>query len=159
MEVDQAEVVGPVVGTCEIVDAAQLDAAAIDVLARQQAVTPGCLERTPYLRMLISGVETRPSDPPPPPRPVPVRCAFVDTPIHHARINAVSRLLDEHGRLLGPDEIAELGRKSPTALAPRAQLDWQRDLEPPAADEGFRVIEHIAFEPRPSGSTIAVRDD
>jgi aryl-alcohol dehydrogenase-like predicted oxidoreductase/predicted kinase len=84
---------------------------------------------------------------------VPARCIVVDTAIEQARINAVRRMLDEHGRLLGPEEIAELGRKSPTALAPRAQLDWQRELEPPVADEGFRAIERVAFEPRPCTAT------
>lgn len=84
---------------------------------------------------------------------VPVRCVLVDTPIEHARTNAVERMLEAHGRLLGPEEIAELARKHPTALAPRAQLDWQRDLEPPVMDEGFRSIERVPFERRSSTAT------
>ncbi len=84
---------------------------------------------------------------------VPVRCVVVDTTIEQARVNAVSRMLDEHGRLLGPDEMAELARKQPTALAPRAQLDWQRDVEPPVTEEGFRAIERVAFEPRAASAT------
>ncbi|HET6585657.1 MAG TPA: aldo/keto reductase [Nannocystaceae bacterium] len=75
-----------------------------------------------------------------------VRCIFADTPIEQARMNAVRRMLEEHGRLLGPDEIAKLARRQPTALAPRAQLDFQRDLEPPTADEGFCAIDRVAFE-------------
>lgn len=66
VEVAKAEVVGPIVGACEIVDAATLDEAAIDVLAREQAVNPGCIERVPYIRKLMSGVDPRPSDEPKP---------------------------------------------------------------------------------------------
>jgi aryl-alcohol dehydrogenase-like predicted oxidoreductase len=77
---------------------------------------------------------------------VPARCIVVDTPLEVARINAVTRMLDVHGKLLGPDEIDALSRLQPTALSPRAQIDWVRDVEPPVADEGFRTIECVRPE-------------
>lgn len=73
---------------------------------------------------------------------IPVRCVWLDTPIADARINAIDRILATHGRLLAPDELK---RAAKDAIPPRAQNDFERELEPPSADEGFTTIERVAF--------------
>lgn len=73
---------------------------------------------------------------------IPVRCVWLDTPIEDARINAIDRLLATHGRLLAPDELK---RAPKDAIPPRAQHDFERELEPPSADEGFTTIERVSF--------------
>ena len=57
---------------------------------------------------------------------VPVRCRYLATPIDEAYANVVSRILERHGRLLGPDELKELGKDDP-------------NLPPPAAMATFRL--------------------
>lgn len=79
---------------------------------------------------------------------VPVRCIWLDTAIEDAQVNAVARLLEQYGRLLGPAELGRGARKDPSAFGPNAQFRWRRELEPPAADEGFDAIEVVAFERR-----------
>ena len=81
---------------------------------------------------------------------VPVRCVWLDTSIEDAQVNAVARQLELYGRLLGPAEVGRGARKDPTAFAPTAQFRWRRELEPPAADEGFDAIEVMPFVRRPS---------
>src|SRR5262249_54057311 len=49
-----------------------------------------------------------------------VRCLFFDTPPEQAQVNAVLRMLDRFGRVLEPDEMDELVKTEPAALAPRA---------------------------------------
>ncbi|HSO33265.1 MAG TPA: aldo/keto reductase, partial [Labilithrix sp.] len=78
-----------------------------------------------------------------------VRCVFFDTPPHEAQHNIVQRMLDRFGRVLDPQEIATLGKAEPTALPPSALLRMTRDLEPPAADEGFAAIERVPFVRQP----------
>jgi aryl-alcohol dehydrogenase-like predicted oxidoreductase/predicted kinase len=77
---------------------------------------------------------------------VPARCVWVDTPIEMARVHAVGRMLDVHGKLLEPEEIDALSRLQPTALSPRAQIDWVRDVEAPTVDEGFRTVDVVKVE-------------
>lgn len=55
-----ASVSGEPVGSCRLVDAAELEKVAAVVLARQQAVTPGSIERPPWLVALSSGADQRP---------------------------------------------------------------------------------------------------
>jgi aryl-alcohol dehydrogenase-like predicted oxidoreductase/histidinol phosphatase-like enzyme/predicted kinase len=80
---------------------------------------------------------------------VPARCVFADTPIEEAQINAVERIWSRHGRLLEPDELKKLNRKSPAVLPPRVLFDFRRGFEDPAADEGFASIEVVEFARRP----------
>jgi hypothetical protein len=82
-----------------------------------------------------------------------VRCLFLETPLADAQVNAVLRMLGRFGRLLEPDEMRALVRREPAALAPRALQRMTRDLEPPAADEGFADVERRGFvrEPAPGG--------
>lgn len=79
---------------------------------------------------------------------VPVRCVWLKTTLEDAQVNAVQRLLSRYGRLLDPDELREAGRDDPGAFAPSVQLRHQRELEPPAPDEGFAAIDEAFFERR-----------
>jgi predicted acetyltransferase len=57
-----ASIVGSPVGSCELVDAAALEKAALHVLARQQAVTPGSIERPPWFTAMTTGADPRPEE-------------------------------------------------------------------------------------------------
>src|SRR5262249_37845789 len=74
-----------------------------------------------------------------------VRCFFLETPLKEAQVNVILRMLELWGRVIEPDELDRLARKNPAALAPHALFRMSRDLEPPAADEGFAEIEVIPF--------------
>lgn len=74
---------------------------------------------------------------------VPVRGVWFDTPLHEAQVNVIWRMLDAHGRLLTPDELRR--GKDNTTLPPVAQLRMLRELELPAADEGFAALETLSF--------------
>ena len=63
---------------------------------------------------------------------VPARCVWLDTPLAQAQVNIVERLLDG-------DEV----------LAPTSQMRTLRELEPPAADEGWAAVEHVPFTRAP----------
>ena len=75
----------------------------------------------------------------------PVRCVWLDTPLAQAQINLVERLLDHFGGLPMPDDMRELARREPGALAPAQQMRTMRELEPPSVDEGFAAVEVQAF--------------
>jgi aryl-alcohol dehydrogenase-like predicted oxidoreductase len=81
---------------------------------------------------------------------VPVRCIWLDTPLAQAQVNMVSRLLDRFGGLPAPAELQALSRREPGILTPTSQMRALRELEPPAADEGFASIEHVPFARSPS---------
>jgi hypothetical protein len=74
-----------------------------------------------------------------------VRCIWLDTPLEAAQRNAVWRLLERHGQLPEPDELAKLARSDPNAFAPTVQLRARRELEPPEPDEGFDEIQIVSF--------------
>jgi aryl-alcohol dehydrogenase-like predicted oxidoreductase len=74
-----------------------------------------------------------------------VRCVWLDTSLEDAQVNACARMLERYGRLLEPDE---LGAADPNAFPPGAQFRYRRELEPPAADEGFAAVETHRFERR-----------
>jgi aryl-alcohol dehydrogenase-like predicted oxidoreductase len=76
---------------------------------------------------------------------VPVRCVWVQTSTADAQINAVTRLLAVHGRLPGPDELRALGRTDHRFFGPDAQFRYERQLEPPAEEEGFAAIDLQPF--------------
>ncbi len=77
---------------------------------------------------------------------LPVRCVWLDTPLAQAQVNLVTRLIAHAGALPAPDELRALARREPGMLMPTAQMRAARELEPPAADEGFAVVERIEFE-------------
>jgi hypothetical protein len=74
-----------------------------------------------------------------------VRCVFFDTPLAEAQINVTLRMLERHGGLLGPQELRAAAKKDPNMLMPGALFRMVRELEPPAADEGFAAIEVQPF--------------
>ena len=74
---------------------------------------------------------------------VPVRCVIAATTLEQAQANAVARMLELHGRLLEPAELA-----AAKLIGPGAQFRYRRSYEPPRDDEGFASIEERAFAPR-----------
>jgi len=81
---------------------------------------------------------------------VPVRCIHVDTSIERARVHAVTRMLDRHGRLLSPQQMRVAVKTEPNMFGPRVQIDHQRDAEPPDPTEGFAALDVVQPEPPPS---------
>lgn len=79
---------------------------------------------------------------------VPVRCLWLTTSLEDAQANAVRRLLERYGRLLGPDELKTASRTDPGAFGPGVQLRHQRELAPPDLSEGFLRVDAVAFERR-----------
>ena len=78
------------------------------------------------------------------------RCIWLDTPLAQAQVNLVERLLDRFGSLPTPEELRARAKLEPGLLAPTSQMRALRELEPPAADEGFVDVEHVAFNRSPS---------
>jgi aryl-alcohol dehydrogenase-like predicted oxidoreductase len=75
-----------------------------------------------------------------------VRCVWVATSVEDAQVNAVSRILANHGRLLGPEEMKQAVKRDISAFAPSVQFRHQRELEPPDPAEGFSRIDVMPFE-------------
>lgn len=80
---------------------------------------------------------------------VPVRCEWIDVSLEDAQCNAIRRMIDRYGKLLGPDELRIHARDKPPALAPRALFEFRRQFEPPALDEGFTRVDRIELEREP----------
>ena len=78
------------------------------------------------------------------------RCVWLDTPLAQAQINLVERLLDRFGKLLTPEELNAAARSEPGVLSPTRQMRSFRELEAPADDEGFAVVERVPFERAPA---------
>jgi aryl-alcohol dehydrogenase-like predicted oxidoreductase len=74
-----------------------------------------------------------------------VRCLFFETALPEAQVNVVLRMIERFGRVVQPEEMTELARVDPAALAPHALSRMTRDLEPPTLDEGFADIEVVPF--------------
>jgi aryl-alcohol dehydrogenase-like predicted oxidoreductase/predicted kinase/histidinol phosphatase-like enzyme len=77
---------------------------------------------------------------------LPVRCVWLDTSVEDAQVNAVSRIIANHGRLLGPKEMKQAVKRDISAFAPTVQFRHQRELEPPDPAEGFSRIDIVPFE-------------
>ena len=80
---------------------------------------------------------------------VPTRCIWLDTPLAQAQVNLVERLLERFGSLPSPEELRAVARREPGVHAPTSQMRTVRELEPPAADEGFASVEQMRFERTP----------
>jgi aryl-alcohol dehydrogenase-like predicted oxidoreductase len=78
------------------------------------------------------------------------RCIWLDTPLAQAQVNLVERLLERFGSLPTPEALRARAKLEPGLLAPTSQMRALRELEPPAADEGFAEVEHVAFDRSPS---------
>lgn len=76
---------------------------------------------------------------------VPVRCIHLATSMREATINVVLRILERHGRLLGPDDLKELSKTDPNLPPPAALEKYNASFEPPHANEGFGAVEEIPF--------------
>jgi hypothetical protein len=76
---------------------------------------------------------------------LPVRCVWLDTPLAHAQVNLVERLLDRFGSLPTPGQIRDAGRREPWLMLPASQMRALRELEPPSLDEGFTAVETVPF--------------
>jgi hypothetical protein len=74
-----------------------------------------------------------------------VHCVHVETPLADAQINVIPKMLERFGRVLEPEELGKLARTDAAALAPHAVFRMQREVDPPAADEGFAKIERVPF--------------
>jgi aryl-alcohol dehydrogenase-like predicted oxidoreductase len=77
---------------------------------------------------------------------VPVRLIWLDIDIGDAQINAITRLIHAHGSLPMPEELRERGKTDHRYFGPDAQFRYQRDVEPPRADEGFKSVEQRVFQ-------------
>jgi diketogulonate reductase-like aldo/keto reductase/predicted kinase len=77
-----------------------------------------------------------------------VTCRVLVTSIEQAQNNAVSRILDEHGRLLEPAEM-----QAAKAIGPGAQFRYRKSYEPPRVDEGFASVKEVLFERRSRGGS------
>ncbi len=73
-----------------------------------------------------------------------VRCAWLDTPVAEAQRNAIERMLEAHGALVPPEELAR-GADDPTRLPPRAINSQAQKIEAPELDEGFASVEVVPF--------------
>ena len=85
-----------------------------------------------------------------------VRCVWLDTPLAQAQVNLVDRLLVAYETLPSPEELRSLSRTRAGVLAPTSQMRSLRELEPPAADEGFDAIERVPFVRAPAGGGTGV---
>jgi aryl-alcohol dehydrogenase-like predicted oxidoreductase/predicted kinase len=79
---------------------------------------------------------------------LPVRCVWIATGVEDAQVNAVSRIIANHGRLLGPDEMKRAAARDISAFAPSVLFRHQRELEPPDPAEGFSRIDVVPFHRR-----------
>jgi aryl-alcohol dehydrogenase-like predicted oxidoreductase/histidinol phosphatase-like enzyme/predicted kinase len=76
---------------------------------------------------------------------VPVRCIWVQASLPEAQVNAVQRMVSLYGRLLTPEEIKSVSKEDPNTFAPDVQFRYQRELEPPSPQEGFKAVEALPF--------------
>lgn len=92
---------------------------------------------------------------------LPTRCIWLSTPLVHAQVNLVERMIGRFGTLPTPEELRSLARSTPGVLTPTSQMRAFRELEPPSTDEGFARVEVVPFvraarsEPGRSGVFVA----
>jgi aryl-alcohol dehydrogenase-like predicted oxidoreductase len=74
-----------------------------------------------------------------------VRCVWLDTPLAHAQVNLVERLLERFDLLPTPEQIRDAGRREAWLMLPTSQMRALRELEPPSIDEGYTALETVPF--------------
>jgi hypothetical protein len=77
---------------------------------------------------------------------------WLNTPLAHAQVNLVERLLDRFGALPSPGELRVLARSEPGLLLPTSQMRALRELEPPMLDEGLAGVDRVAFVREPDAA-------
>ena len=94
-------------------------------------------------------------------RGVPARCVWVTTSVADAQINAITRMIEVHGRLPTVEELRTLGKDDPRFFGPDAQFRYERTVEPPVADEGFTSVDALPFvrDARPNATARAIMFD
>lgn len=75
---------------------------------------------------------------------VAIRCVWIDISLADAQRNVIERVLERRGSLPTPDEVRQFNGRD-GMITPTAQMRARRELEPPAADEGFAAVERVAF--------------
>jgi predicted kinase len=85
-----------------------------------------------------------------------VRCIWLDTPAAQAQVNLTGRILERFDGLPSPDELRRVSRSEAGILAPTSQLRTVRELEEPAADEGFAELVRVPFVRRPGPGAAGV---
>ncbi len=74
-----------------------------------------------------------------------LRCVFIDISPEDAMINACCRMIERHGRILGPKEKVD----DPGAFPVAVIYKYKKELEKPKKEEGFDVVEKVKFVRRP----------
>ena len=87
---------------------------------------------------------------------IPTRCVWLDTPLAQAQVNLVERLVERFGSLPSPEELRAVARREAGVHAPTSQMRTVRELEPPAADEGFANVERLPFTRSPGSGRAGV---
>jgi aryl-alcohol dehydrogenase-like predicted oxidoreductase len=87
---------------------------------------------------------------------VSARCIWLEAPLAQAQVNLVGRLLDRFGELPTPARLKATAHVEQGLLTPTQQMRAFRELEPPAEDEGFASVEHVAFARGPGIGTAGV---
>lgn len=82
-----------------------------------------------------------------------VTCVHLETPTHDAQVNVILRMLERHGRLLGGTELKERAKNEAGLFGPNVLFQMERQLEPPAPDEGFSSIQTLPFIREHTGET------
>ena len=73
-----------------------------------------------------------------------IRCIWLEISLADAQRNVVERVVELRDTLPSPDEVREFNGRD-GLLSPTAQMRALRELEPPAAGEGFAEIERLRF--------------
>jgi HAD superfamily hydrolase (TIGR01662 family) len=76
---------------------------------------------------------------------VKLRCVFIDISPEDAMINACCRMIERHGRILGPKEKTDDPGSFPVAVI----YKYKKELEKPKKEEGFDVVDKVKFVRRP----------
>lgn len=90
-------------------------------------------------------------------RGAPARCVWLDASIEDAQYNAVTRMVQKHGRLLAPSELKAAARSDPNTFVPAVVFAYRRQFVAPRLEEGFASIERVKFTRAPQDASYAQR--